>query len=226
MRGVVNKPGLRSVLLGGFALIPVAFLSLTDRLGLGGPLLFFFLLLALLGSMVEIPLFSMRSRKPDYTPGVARAIGDVYGVPVEDELTAGGARTYDTQVALNLGGLLALILGLYGALISPPLEFMVMLLIMLVVTYLVSQPLDGVGVVVPPYIGVVALAVSIVVAPDAVAPVLLSGGTIGILATVALRILSFGEDHGSAFISIGGTGNFQAIYMTILIAVLASYFPL
>jgi len=227
MRGVVNKPNLRILGLFGFVLLPIFYLCCMGEMGtvfgLDPYSLFILLLAMLVFSVFEIPILRMRTRKPSYARGEARLLGEVYSVPVEEELSTGDPRVYDTKVTLNVGGfILPLFLALYIVSLSPFLETLLIAVIMIASTHFLSRLEGGIGVIVPSYIVLISIPFALILAPESAASVTLVGGVLGIL--IGTITLLYPIEEGSAFLNLGGTGSFEAIYVTVLLAVVLSFF--
>lgn len=227
-RGILNPPNLKIMVFFGFLLIPVFFLCYTGRLGYSlsvQPLILLAILVAMLAaSMVEIPLYSMRSRKPDYNAGEVSILGEIHDVPLLEELRTGDGMAYKSTVTLNLGGfILPLILALYVATISGITEILTSLLIMVTLTYFLSEIRGGIGIIIPDYMGLLAVPISLIISPSSPAPIILVSGVIGILLAMIIILLSNGKEQGSAFFNLGGTGSFKAMYITVLLAVIMSF---
>ncbi len=229
VRGLINKPDLKMFALFGFVLIPIFYLCYVGKLGssfgLFPNILFIIITAMLLLQVFEIPLYHTRTKKPDYTSREALLLGEVYSVPLEEELKIGEPRIYDTTVTLNIGGfILPLLLTLNLLYIVPMLEAILITLIMIVATYFISESKSGVGITVPNYIGLLTIPLALVLAPQSIAPVILVSGVLGILIGM-MTLLSSIKECGSAYVNLGGTGSFQAVYITVLLSVLFSFFP-
>ena len=227
MRGIINKPDIGNLIFFTFLLIPIFILSYEERLGDSfnlNPLTLFILVTAMLClSVIEVPIYRFRTKKPEYSSKEQKLLEEIYAVPVAEELREGTA-AYKSSVTLNVGGsILPIILSFYLLAVNPMIEVLVILLIMVVITHLFSTIRDGIGVVVPNYIGLLVVPLAFVLAEDA-APVIFITGVCGILLGIVTKLLSMEEDDGSAFFNIGGSGSFNAIYITIILSVLFSMF--
>ncbi|MDI6888421.1 MAG: DUF1614 domain-containing protein [Methanocellales archaeon] len=227
MRGVVNKPNLRILELFGFILLPMFYLCCIGEMGvvldLDPYLLFTILVAMLVFSVFEIPVFRVRTRKPNYARGEAKLLGELYSVPVEEELSTGDPRVYDTKVTLNVGGfVLPLLLALYIARIAPFLETLLIAVIMIASTHFLSKLEGGVGIIVPSYISLISIPFAFILAPGSVASIILVGGVLGIL--IGMMTLLYPIEEGSAFLNLGGVGSFESMYVTVLLAVVLSFF--
>ncbi|MFC1786607.1 DUF1614 domain-containing protein [Halobacteriota archaeon] len=226
-RGLINKPDMKVFALFGFLLIPIFYLFYVGKLGtsLGiSPNIFFIIITAILLLQVfEIPLYNTRTKKPDYTSGEASLLGEVYSVPLEEELKIGDQRIYYTKVTLNMGGfILPLIIALRLLYITPMLEAILITLMMIIATNLLSEPKSGVGITVPNSIGLLTVPLALILAPQSIAPVIFVSGILGILIGMTTQLYSI-KEKGSAYVNLGGIGSFQAIYITVLLSVMFSF---
>lgn len=236
-RSVYNKRNFEILLFFVFLLIPVFVLSVsagrTDNFYMHPIIVFAALLAMLLTNNMEIPiLYDVKTRKPNYSPQEADLISEMYSVPVSAELSTGKERVYDTTITLNLGGfIIPLVLAAYVISViytlnaSLQLQSMIITLaIMVIVTHLFSEVKSGVGVIVPDYLGLLTVPIAFVVSPDRPAAIILVSGTLGILIGVITTLIAMKRgEKGSAFFNLGGTGNFNAVYITVLLSVFVSF---
>ncbi|MHC1610196.1 MAG: DUF1614 domain-containing protein [Candidatus Methanospirareceae archaeon] len=233
MRGIVNKPQVKPFVSYGSLLIPTAFLCCGENFGRNS--VFFIVLLAmLLTSMVEIPIYTVRTKKTEYNEGEARAIGEIYGVSIVDEMHADGEKRYKTRITLNMGGfIIPLSFSLYlllsfNRIASSPLpllEITLVTLLMTLISYMVSEVKSGVGIIVPNYAGLFAIPLGLILAPselpfEIIAEVLIFVPAIlGILLGMLIIVLTLPrEEVGSAFFNLGGVGSFYTIYLISFLA--------
>ena len=98
-------------------------------------------------------------------------------------------------------------------------------MIIIVAVTLLSEIVDGIGIVIPSYIGIIAIPFALIFDPQNAALITFVAGTGGIMIGTLTTLLTLDkEKNGSAYINIGGAGNFRAIYITTMIAALISYF--
>ncbi|MDD2665810.1 MAG: DUF1614 domain-containing protein [Methanocellales archaeon] len=228
VRGLINKPDSKMFALFGFLLLPIFYLcyvgKLGNSLGLFPNTLFAIIAAIFLLQVFEMPLYRTRTKKPDYTSHEALLLGEVYSVPLKEELESGDPRIYNTMVTLNIGGfILPLLFALSVFHITPMLETILITLIMIVATNLLSEPKSGVGITVPSCIGFLTIPFALALSPQSIAPVILVSGVLGILIGMVTRLHSI-KERGSAYVNLGGTGSFQAVYITVLLSVLFSFF--
>ncbi|WP_245527551.1 DUF1614 domain-containing protein [Methanosalsum zhilinae] len=229
MRKYINIQNSRRLAIFCTALIPVAVLSYHEKLSIGDisslPL-FLILVLMLIFSNLEIPVYRMRTKKPVHLSRDALALEHIYAVPVLEELSTGSQRTFDTAVTVNAGGFIVPLIALLY-LLSTHLTTVALLLtlIMIIAVVLISEMISGVGVVIPDHTPLIAIPFALMVDPSHVAEITYISAIAGIFIGTLVSILTFNrEKKGSAYISLGGAGNFPAIYFTVLIAGLLSYF--
>jgi uncharacterized membrane protein len=191
---------------------------LYQRMGIDRRYIFSVLLLSLLGSYVNIPIFQLAPEKIVSGQEVF-FFGMRHMIPVVREWPG-------TVVAVNVGGaIIPLILSLYlmrkNDLYGP--AFLGMAVVTFVV-YHMAYPIEGLGIAVPVFIppflaAVVALMLSRKSTP-ALAYII---GTLGTLIGADVLNLSKIQGLGTPVASIGGAGTFDGIFLTgILAVVLAS----
>jgi uncharacterized membrane protein len=226
MRKVVNKPDLKLLVFYGLIFIPTFFLCYERNLS------FFFVIVAmLLTSVIEIPIYKFRTKKPEYSELEAMCIGDFYGVPIAEEMQTDNEKAFKTKVTLNMGGFIIplffsfyLLLN-YSALL---LEVAMSVLLMTLFSYMLSEVKAGVGIIVPSYVGVFAIPLGFILAAPLELPLETAAGLLifapaifGILLGVLIRLVTLPkEEVGSAFFNIGGIGSFHSIYLISLLALL------
>ena len=229
MRGYTNSSEIRTYAAFVLILLPTAALCYKEHLTLGtiNSLALMIILFAMLpGSIVEIPLFTTRSKKPEQLFRYAPILEDIYSVPVVKELGIGKERVFKTTITANLGGaIIPALATIYLLLTQPNNTALEIMLIVVVAVSLLSEMLGGIGLLVPDYIGLIAIPFSLIVSPENAASVIFIAGVGGILTGNIISVLTFNKEKtGSAFISIGGAGSFKAIYLTTIVASLISYF--
>ena len=188
------------------------------RLGLSPSLMFWLLILTLLGSLVNIPIYRFENREM-VGEQVVSYFGMRYRVPRMEQAQG-------TTLAVNVGGALIPV-ALSGYLISQ-INFGVSLPILLgVVTVVVNRlarPVRGMGIGVPGLVPplVAALGAYLLCAPELRAPCAYIASTLGILIGADLLNLGQIRQLGAPVASIGGAGTFDAIFLSGIIAVLLS----
>lgn len=199
-----------------FVLIQVGALQLTfEKLGLAPEAGVTLLLVSLMGSLVNVPLFRMRAEEPSQPPPEPlRSLLKHRQIPFEGF----------TTVAVNLGGcLLPLTFSAYlvlnaGAVLS---DYLLAVAIVSAVSYFASRPIAGLGIGMPVLIAPLAAAMAgIVLDPEHSPALAYVGGTLGVLIGADLLRLKDVRKLGSPIASIGGAGTFDGIFITGIIAVL------
>ena len=185
------------------------------RMGVDSRYVFSLLILSLLGSYINIPLFQL---PPEQI--VTNSYVDFFGIrhiiPLVKEWPA-------TIIAVNLGG------AVVPALLSLHLTFknklygqsLVSIAIVTIPVYFMAQPVRGVGIVVPTFIPPIAATAVAFIFSSKYAPALAYiCGTMGTL--LGADILHLGDilGLGAPVASIGGAGTFDGIFVTGSLAVL------
>jgi uncharacterized membrane protein len=238
MRKIVNKPQVKPFVFYGLLLIPTIFLCCDQNLGKNS--VFFIVILAmLLTSVIEIPIFKMRTKKPDYSEREARCIGEIYGVPIAEEMRADTEKRYKTRITLNLGGcIIPLFFSVYLLLTVnrmesfplPLLEVTMATLLMTLICFMLTEVKSGVGIIIPNYAGIFAIPLGLILAPSELPLVLIAEVFIfapaifGILLGMLIALVTLPrEEVGSAFFNLGGIGSFYTVYLiSFLVLVISS----
>lgn len=193
----------------GLITITLAKLGLTPRAGL------FLLMVSLFGSVINFPLFRIRSES------LAEPIEPIYrGLLRQAQREFKGY----TIIAINFGGAIIPILFSIYLMVSSELKLFEIILgifTVSVISYVVSRPIAGFGIGIPILIAPLAAAIiAITINVEHRAPLAYIAGTLGVLIGAdILRIKDVGK-LGAPFASIGGAGTFDGIFLTGLIAVL------
>jgi len=229
MRGYLTRSEIKTYAIFVLILLPIAVLCYNRSLSIGSISSFWLmaiLVLMLAGSFIEIPVATMRSVKNEQLSRFAPVMEEIYAVPLVKELSIGKERVFDTTITLNLGGfLIPATAMIYLMFTQPDVTALEIMLIIIVAVTLLSSIVNGVGIVVPEYIGILPIPFALLVAPQEAASITFIAGMAGILlGVIALTVTFNKEKYGSAYLNIGGAGSFKAIYITVLIASLLSYF--
>ena len=233
MRKIVNKPQVKPLVFFGLLLIPTVFLCCEELFETNSVFLIV-LLVMLLTSMIEVPLYTMRTKKPEYSDKEALCIGEIYGVSILEEMQADPERRYKTRITLNMGGfIIPLFFAFYLLLFSnrmegsplPLLEVTMSTLLMTLISYMLAEVRGGVGILVPNYVGIFAIPLGLLLAPsglpiEKIAELLIFVPAIfGILLGMLITLVTLPrEEVGSAFFNIGGIGSFYSIYLISFLA--------
>ena len=231
MRGMISGQDLKTSALFGCILVPIFYLSYTDLLGtqwqINSMVMFILLAAMLLFCATEIPVHRVRTKKPDLSDDKKELLGEIYSIPLMEEYEADDEIAFDTSITLNMGGfILPLILAVCVVIKNPSFAALEIMLIIIVAAFLFSDIKSGVGIIMPDYIGLLAVPFALILEPENASTIVLVSGVLGILIGMVTSLFKIDENkEGSAYINLGGVGNFKAIYITIIIAVLLSYSP-
>jgi uncharacterized membrane protein len=185
------------------------------RMGVDRRYVFSLLMISLLGSYINIPLFEL---PPEQI--LSNSFVDFFGmrhiIPMAKDWPA-------TILAVNVGGavipaFLSMYLGLKNKLYG---KSVVSVAIVAILVYFMAHPVRGVGIAVPVFIPpIAATAVALIFSPKYAPALAYICGTMGTL--LGADILHFGDIRGlgAPVASIGGAGTFDAIFITGILAVL------
>jgi uncharacterized membrane protein len=195
-----------------FGLISIAF----EKLGLSPASAYLLLMCTLGGSLINLPLFSLKADRPirtDLAPHMAR--GPFLNLPpVTDRIV----------VAVNVGGAvvpIAFSLYLIGHNPLNPLHIATAVIAVAAIARLFSWPMPGIGIVIPVLISPLGAAlIATLLDPAQRAPLAYVGGTLGVL--IGADLLRFQDIRklNAPIASIGGGGTFDSVYISGLLAVL------
>jgi uncharacterized membrane protein len=200
------------IVLVQIGMISIAF----DKLGLSEDSAYLLLLCTLVGSLINLPLFSLKadSEFPLKIPVELMRMTFFKLPPVTDRIT----------VTINVGGaVVPVAFSLYLIAQNPlnPFEVAIAVAAVALLSYKISWPMQGVGIGMPMMIApIVAALIATVLDPQQRAPLAYIGGTLGVLIGADLLRMNDIRKLGSPFASIGGAGTFDGVYITGLVAVL------
>ena len=193
-------------------LISIAF----DKLGLSQESAYLLLLCTLIGSMINLPLFSLKAdsaAQPIIPPGLA-------GLPFFKWLS----RTGRIMVSVNVGGaVVPVAFSLYLISRNPlnPWQIAAAVAVVAIIAHRASLPIPGVGIGLPMLIAPIAAAlIATAINPQYRAPLAYISGTLGVLIGADLLRLKDIRKMGAPIVSIGGAGTFDGVFLSGLIAVL------
>lgn len=187
-----------------------------DKLGLSPGSAVLLLVASLLGSTVNLPLFRVRAERPpqDFMPPRWRRLLRLPERPF----------TGWTVIAVNAGGcLVPVAFSFYLLMHNPPPVWQVLVAVagVTALSRLVSRPLPGIGIGMPPLVAPLTAALIAILLGGEHGPALAYvGGTLGVLIGADLLRLGDIRKIGTPFASIGGAGTFDGIFITGIIAVL------
>ncbi len=183
------------------------------KIGVRPRYVFAVLVLSLVGSYINIPLYAVPVRGL-VTPETVTIYGRTYVVPPPIEAGA-------TVVAINVGGaLLPILLSLYLFFrLRMYVRMLVGVAVVALIVYRLASIVPGVGIAVPMLVPpLAAVAVSLVLAFRRAPPVAYVSGSMGTL--IGADVLNLGRiaELGAPMISIGGAGTFDGVFLTGIIA--------
>ena len=193
-------------------LISIAF----DKLGLSEDSAYLLLLCTLIGSLINLPLFSLKAdgEVPVRIPVELMRWMFFKLPPVTDRI----------MVTVNVGGaVVPVAFSLYLISHNPlnPLEVTSAVAAVALLAYMISSPVPGAGIGMPTLIAPVAAAlIATILDPQQRAPLAYVSGTLGVLIGADLFRMNDIRKLGAPFASIGGAGTFDGVYITGLLAVL------
>jgi uncharacterized membrane protein len=186
-----------------------------DKLGLSPDSAMWLLFTSLFGSLINLPLFSVKAEGPP--PPMPQPFRSLLRLPAMEF-------TGKTVVAINVGGcLVPLAFSVYLLRHNPLNPLMVISAVALVsaVCRLASRPVPGVGIGIPIFVApLVAAIVSLIIDPEYSAPLAYISGTLGVLIGADISRLNDIRKMGTPFASIGGAGTFDGIFLSGIVAVL------
>lgn len=192
-------------------LISIAF----DKLGLSAESAYLLLLCTLVGSLINLPLFSLKADSevpPRIPPELMR--WPFIRLPPADTI----------MVVVNVGGaVVPAAFSLYLMAHNPlnPLQIAAAVTGVAIIARMISRPMLGIGIGMPMLIAPVAAAlIATVLDPQQRAPLAYISGTLGVLIGADLLRLNDIRKLGAPFAAIGGAGTFDGVYITGLLAVL------
>jgi uncharacterized membrane protein len=198
------------------AIIQLGLLTIAfDKLGLSPSSAYMLLVCSLLGSVVNLPLFRIRTDQPPPAESPPQPLFP--GFP----LWSFSSRTV---VSLNVGGgLIPILFSLYLFRHSEVnlLEILQGVFFVSMVSFLFSRPIRGIGIGMPVLIAPLSAAlIAVMLNPENSAPLAYISGTLGVLTGADLLRLKDIRKLGAPLASIGGAGTFDGIFITGIVAVL------
>ncbi|MBZ0095291.1 MAG: DUF1614 domain-containing protein [Sulfuricella sp.] len=186
-----------------------------DKLGLSPHSATLLLSVSLLGSLINLPLFSVKAEGPP--PPMPQPFRSLLRLPPM-------AFTGKTVVAVNVGGCLVP-LGFSAYLLHHTLLSLWSVIgtvaLVSMVCRLASRPVPGVGIGIPIFVApLVAAMTSLIIDPQYSAPLAYISGTLGVLIGADISRINDIRKMGAPFASIGGAGTFDGIFLSGIVAVL------
>ncbi len=187
-----------------------------EKLGLPPTLGLMILLLSLFGSVINLPVMRIKSDAPPRELIRPTFLG-LLRIPVQPF-------RQDTLISVNVGGCLipvALSVYLFSNSDLTLLPTLLGIAIMTAVSYYFSRPIPGLGIAMPILIAPISAAfVAILLSPEQSAPLAYISGTLGVLIGADLLQLKVIPKLGAPYVSIGGAGTFDGIFITGIVAAL------
>ncbi len=187
-----------------------------EKVGLSPQSALLLLVASVLGSLVNLPLFTIRADRGSLDQVPARLQG----------LLRQAMREFRgrTLIALNVGGgLIPIAFSIYLLRHNPLPIWDVVLAVAMVtaICYAFSRPIPGLGIGMPLFVAPVAAAVvALIINSEMSAPLAYICGVLGVLTGADLLRLRDIRRMGVPIASIGGAGTFDGIFLTGFVAVL------
>lgn len=186
-----------------------------SKLGLspfGGIAFYFF---CLMGSMINIPVYHKEMEQYEQVDEITDIFARFFGIKVP--------LVHERVIALNLGGaILPGLLCLYLLFRVNISSAIMATIVTTIFSYFLSRPVKGVGIVIPAFIPpIIAATTALLFAERESAPaVAYISGVLGTLIGADLLRVHQIKRFGLSFLSIGGAGVFDGIFIVGIIAVL------
>lgn len=206
------------IFLGGLLLIlPLILTGAFKLLGFGVGTTILLFLATLFGSTVNIPIQTIETEGNVKN----RNVKSVYDfMNPRRELESGSSKT---TIAINLGGALIPIgisIFLILSNISLWWQYLIGIGIITMLSYKMARPVPGIGISLPLFIPPLMAALIAVVMPGNNTAIAYVTGVLGVLLGGDILNLNSLTEYGSRSLSIGGSGTFDGIFLTGIIAVL------
>jgi len=202
----------------GFLLIfiQLGILSIAfDKLGLSLIEAYLLLCCSLFGSLINLPLFTVRAEAP-----MQKVPLSIWRLLRVHQLVFEGK----TTIAVNVGGCLipfGFSLYLLANTEIGLLQALLGISLVSIVSFLTSRPIQGMGIGMPIFIAPFSAAlVAILIDPEHSAPLAYIAGTLGVIIGADFLHLKDIRHMGTPIASIGGAGTFDGIFITGIVAVL------
>jgi uncharacterized membrane protein len=185
------------------------------KLGFAPNMAFLLLVLIILGSAINIPLYRVESEEDLIDDFILLYRRQFWGIPFHRI-----QRT--TVVALNVGGgLIPIVLALYQFQQASPIAILAVTAVVSVVAYYAAHIVPGIGIQLNPLVPPLAAALSaMLISSSHASAIAFAGGILGTLIGADLLHLKDITKMGSGVLSIGGAGVFDGIALCGLLALL------
>ena len=173
----------------------------------------YFLFLSLPCSYVNFPIKKVRSR--------VSVISDKASDTLRSGLASSSLKMYST-IAINIGGaVIPIIMSVFLSTKVNLVEILSGIFILTIIIHKIARPVKGSGIAIhallPPLL---AAFVAIIISPQNAPVIAYISGTFGCILGIDILNLKKIPDLGVPFVSIGGAGTFDAIFLTGIISVL------
>ena len=197
-------------------LVQVGVISIAmEKLGLSQQSVILILFASLFGSLINLPLFTLHTKAgsgQSSAPPARILFGHMQGYQGK------------TVIAVNVGGALiplfisAYLFRSYDLATS---HLFTGIIIVSIVSYVFSRPVQGIGIGIPVFIApFTAAIIALVIEPIHTAPLAYISGTLGILIGADILRLNLVRNMATPVAAIGGAGTFDGIFLTGIFAVL------
>lgn len=217
MRSPLSLLLLTAVAILVIAVVQVGLLTVAfGKLGLSAESALLLLATSLVGSAINLPLFSIRAEaaSTDTAPAALRPM-------LEEAMRRFRGRTL---IAVNVGGCLVPVSFSGYLLHHHPIALVHLLaatLLVAIICYRFSRPIPGLGIAMPMFVAPVAAAlIALMIDQASSAPLAYVAGTLGVLIGADLLRIGDIRQMGVPVASIGGAGTFDGIFLTGLVAAL------
>lgn len=199
-----------------FVIIQVKAITIVfGKLGLSAESAILLLYSSLFGSLINLPLFTLKRDEHIEEPTAMRMLfPGIKLPPLGDKVS----------IAINVGGgIIPITFSFYLMSIHSLsiLQILMMIIMMSLISYLVGRPISGLGIGMPIFVAPITAALfALLINPEQAAPLAYIGGTLGVLIGADLMRLHNIRSMAVPIASIGGAGTFDGIFITGIIAVL------
>lgn len=199
-------------------LLPLIIGGAFRRLGFSPWITITLFFISLVGSAINIPVYTMKVRKPVTVTRPRFFMGFIYPETKKEY------RVTKSTIAVNFGGaLVPIFISLYLIFNFPNLllHFIIGVGIISSISYYIAKPVPGVGITMPLFIPPILAAIIAFILPGGPATVIAYvSGVLGVLLGADILNLTKTAKLGSEVMSIGGAGTFDGIFLTGIVAVL------
>ncbi len=188
-----------------------------------------FIMLVILFILITINIFGMAFRKLGFPPEYSvyflflSLLGSYLNLPIKKIMSPTSHEIgRSTSISVNLGGaVIPVLMSIFLSTLVSLVDVVIGILVMTIIVHKISKPVIGSGiaihVVLPPLL---AVAVALMISPQDAPLIAYISGTIGCLIGIDILNLKKLPDLGVPAVSIGGSGTFDAIFLTGIISVL------